>query len=408
MRRARRRDNSKLKKRVATILISFVTILAMLYIVQSLSGCYMNMGGCQGMKNLMSMMNGQGENYSIEGITEPVPADGKINILLLGVDNDGLRTDTIILASYDLNNKKVNMLSIPRDTRMYVGGSFQKINSAHATKKNGKIVGAEGTIEAVSRLTGMPIHYYVEFTFDAFRNTIDALGGVEFDVPQRMRYTDPVQDLYINLQAGLQTLDGDKAEQLVRFRQYPRGDIQRVETQQAFIKALAEQKLNVGIIDDIPELFGVLAKDIKTNFTLSSVVKYIPNLKELSAENIKMYQLPGNFSGEEYIASYWIVDMAELKELVAETFDYPEEAENATTGGKGVVDRGSDMRTTTNTTEKATTDTKKDTTKKDTTKKDTSKDVVKEDEKDAVTIIPTTEEQESPPAEDDTDRKERE
>ncbi len=376
MRRARRKDNSALKKRLVIILVSLATLLATLYIVSGLSSCYMGLGGFQGINNLMSMINGQGENYEIEGIEEPEPAEGKINILLLGVDNDGLRTDTIILASYDLNNKKVNMLSIPRDTRMYVGGTFQKINSAHALKKNGKLLGVEGTIEAVSRLTGMSVHYYVEFTFSAFRDTIDALGGVEFDVPQKMKYSDPVQGLYINLEKGLQMLDGEKAEQLVRFRQYPRGDIQRVETQQAFIKAVAEQKLNVGIINDIPQIFGVLAKDIKTNFAIDDVLRYLPNLKELSAENIKMYQLPGDFSDDTYIASYWIPDMTELKKLVAETFGYPEEAENATTGGKGIVDRGTDKKTAEPKTEKKTDEAKTDTAKTDTEDKNKVEDEI--------------------------------
>ncbi len=254
-----------------------------------------------------------------------VPADkgtGKINILLLGVDKDKLRTDTIVVASYDLDDSKVNILSIPRDTRMYIGNSYQKINAAHAISQSGKIKGPQGTIEAVTRLTGIPINYYVEFSFDAFKNVIDALGGVDFDVPRDMYYKDPVQELYINLKEGYQHLDGDKAEQLVRFRQYPDGDIGRVATQQAFIKAFAEQKLNLSIISKIPDLYEVFKKDIQTNFTLMDVTRYAKNLEELSSENIQMFQLPGNFSGPEYKASYWIADMSVLKTLIKTEFDY--------------------------------------------------------------------------------------
>ena len=180
-----------------------------------------------------------------------VPVDkgtGKINILLLGVDKDGLRTDTMILACYDLDANTVKLLSIPRDTRMYIGNKYQKINAAHAISEKGKIKGVQGSIEAVTRLTAIPINYYVEFSFDAFKHTIDALGGIDFDIPQNMNYEDPTQNLYIHLKKGFQHLDGDKAEQFVRFRSYPMGDIGRVEAQQAFIKALAEQKLNSGII----------------------------------------------------------------------------------------------------------------------------------------------------------------
>ncbi len=326
MKRARATDG-KLKKRLTVFFVSLLTLCVAFVVVL-------------GFHSVLFPIS----DYAVEGeYVEPVDkATGKANVLLLGVDEDGLRTDTIILASYDMDNNKLEMLSIPRDTRMYIGGRFQKINAAHAlSDKNGK-KGVDGTIEAVHRLTGIPINYYVEFSFDAFRNTVDALGGVEFDVPQRMYYTDPAQDLYINLQAGLQTLDGDKAEQLVRFRKYPRGDIQRVETQQAFIKALAEQKLNIGIITKLPDIFKTLQEDIRTNFKISDVVRYLPNLKELSAENITMHQLPGDFSGEEYAASYWLVNIPELKTLVAETFGYPEAAEKITTGGKGVVDKGAD------------------------------------------------------------------
>ena len=253
---------------------------------------------------------------------------GKINILAIGLDNDGMRTDTIMVASYDLDSNLVNILSIPRDTRMYVGGNYQKINCAYAVTKNGKKNGVNGTIEAVTRLTGIPIHYYAEFTFETFREAIDALGGVDFDIPQNMNYDDPAQDLHIHLKKGFQHLDGDKSEQLVRFRKYPMGDIDRVKVQQSFIKALAEQKLNASIIGKLPDLFKVLQKDVKTNFKLSDITKYALNLAELSSENIKAYSLPGTADSESYGASYWVADMAQTKVLIEETFGY--DASNVT------------------------------------------------------------------------------
>jgi len=267
-----------------------------------------------------------------EGDTAPVDkVSGKANILILGVDKEGLRTDTIIVASYDANKGTIDMLSIPRDTRMYIGSKYQKINAAHAiSQKNGKIKGPAGTIDAVTRLTGIPINYYVEFSFKAFRETIDALGGVYFDVPQSMKYSDPTQGLKINLSKGYQLLDGDKAEQLVRFRRYPEGDIKRVKVQQDFIKAVIEQKLNAQIVTKIPEIYKVLSKNVQTNLSLSTVVKYANSLLGIDKEKIVMYQLPGQYSGSEYKASYWLPDMKEVKLLVQNTFGY--DTKNITSG----------------------------------------------------------------------------
>lgn len=264
-----------------------------------------------------------GEDFAGEYIEPVDEVTGKVNVLMLGVDNEGLRTDTIIVASFDTDDSTVNLLSIPRDTRMYVGSRYQKINAAHAiSKKNGKIAGPEGSIEAVTRLTGIPINYYVEFSFKAFRETIDALDGVYYNVPQNMNYEDPVQDLYIHLKQGYQLLDGDKAEQLVRFRSYPEGDIKRVRVQQDFIKAVADQKLNAGIIGKLPELYKTLSKNIKTNFTLADMTKYASPLMNLNLENMTTYELPGDYSGSEYEASYWLVNMSETKKLVETVFGY--------------------------------------------------------------------------------------
>lgn len=323
MRRARTKE-SKAKKKLTVFLVSLLAVCTVFVLMLGFHSVLFPMSGIIDGDYVMPL----------DKVT------GKANVLLLGVDQDGLRTDTIIVASYDFDNSKINMLSIPRDTRMYIGKSWQKINGAYSLSKNGKKNGVQGTIEAVTRLTGIPINYYVVFSCEAFRNTIDALGGVEFDVPQRMYYQDPAQDLYINLKPGLQLLDGDKAEQLIRFRKYPGGDIDRVNMQQKFIKALAEQKLNFSIIGRLSEIFQVLKNDIKTNFTVQEVGKYLPNLKELTSEDITMYQLPGDFSGEEYTASYWLADMTELKTLIETVFGY--DATNIMTGIKGKTDPGGD------------------------------------------------------------------
>lgn len=306
--------------------ISFAAIIAMSFAVL-------------GVSSLFDKPEEPDENY-----VQPVEkATGKVNVLVLGVDKKGLLTDTMIVASYNTDENTIKLLSVPRDTRMYVGTHYQKINAAYTVAHNKGEEGAQGSIEAVTRLTGIPINYYVKFSTTALKDLVDALGGVEFDVPQNMNYDDPVQDLHIHLQKGLQTLDGDKAEQLVRFRSYRDGDIDRVKMQQQFLKAIMEQKLNAGIIAKAPELFGVVQKNIETNAGLTDIMKYVPNLLEMSAENVTMFQVPGGFNDTDYGASYWIPDMAALRQIVEKEFGY--DASRITVHKAGTVDSDADKAT---------------------------------------------------------------
>lgn len=262
--------------------------------------------------------------------------EGKINVLLLGVDIEGLRTDAMIVASYDISENKVNLLSIPRDTRMYIGTKYQKINAAHAIGgMKGKIAGPEGSIEAVTRLTAIPINYYIEFSFGAIDNFINALGGVDFDVPdvegkgRGMNYDDPVQSLHIHLKPGMQHLNGNQVQQLLRYRKsntkglgYPEGDRGRVSMQQDFLRALVDQKFTAANLSNLPEIITSIKEGLKTNMSVVDMAKYAKYLKDFSSENITAYQLPGEGNGTDYGASYWICNLEETKELIQNVFGY--------------------------------------------------------------------------------------
>ena len=142
--------------------------------------------------------------------------DGIYNILICGTDDDGTRTDTIIIAHLDTTDHTVALLSIPRDTPVATGnGGIMKINSVYA---GGGADGMQRLSGRLRELLGFPVDGYVLVNLDAFKKTVDLVGGVEFDVPQDMDYEDASQDLYIHLKAGLQRLDGEKAMELVRFR----------------------------------------------------------------------------------------------------------------------------------------------------------------------------------------------
>lgn len=217
-------------------------------------------------------------------------AEDMVNILAIGFDQGGYRTDTMMIINYNPKTSNVNLISIPRDTMVEIKGKRMKLNAVFAIGK------FEMTVDTIKKITGLPIHYYIAVDTGGFRKIIDTLGGVDFDVPQNMKYTDPTQGLYIDLKKGMQHLDGNKAEQLVRFRKYPMADLQRENVQKKFVQALIEQKLNLANISNLPkmkELFDELNQYVKSNITFGDVTKYFISALKINSNSFKAYTLPG-------------------------------------------------------------------------------------------------------------------
>lgn len=216
-----------------------------------------------------------------------------INVLVMGLDKDETRTDTLIFMSYNSANGKCFMMSIPRDTYVHINGNRVLINEAYTHG------GAEATIKKVKELINLPVNYYVVFTFQDFRDVIDGLGGVEFDVrPQGYHYDDPYQDLHINIPGGHQVLDGEKAEGLVRFRNdYAMADLDRVEVQRQFVKAVIEQKLNKKYIRAIPKIYASLSDSLKSNLSLDEILDYSKEILSAGVTSFDMYTMPYTISG---------------------------------------------------------------------------------------------------------------
>ncbi len=253
------------------------------------------------------------------------PAGEKVNVLLMGLDKDRTRSDVLMVVSVDPELNQVNILSIPRDTRaQYSETRYDKINHAMGYKNP-----EETVIRLVKQITGMPIHYYCEVDFMGFRDVIDILGGVEFDVPVNMHYDDPAQDLHIHVDKGLQLLDGKAAEGVVRFRNtYANGDHDRIPVQQNFLHALFEQKLQPKYISKAPALVKEIYEHVKTNFSVADATGYLKMLKKMTPESLQTYTLPGD---AQYISgvSYFIYDTQETKQLILEKFGYPEDEAKA-------------------------------------------------------------------------------
>ncbi|MDD6736059.1 MAG: LCP family protein [Clostridiales bacterium] len=317
--KSRKSAPKKKKKKRSLLKMILTTIVAFIILVFVAMGC---------------------EIFDESDVLTPLE-NGKINVLMLGVDEEGLRTDAIMIASYDANLAQVNMLSVPRDTKVYVKNRdvTRKINEIHAMSskdKNGEILGAEATAEAVSQLTGIPINYYVEFSFSAIDNLFDILGPVEFDVPdvegkgRGMNYDDPVQNLHIHLKPGVQQLSGNQVQQFLRYRKSNNGggsgsDTDRVARQQDFVKAVIDQKVNLALLLKLPDIYSQLSKEIKTNISVSDIIpRYVRYLIKLTGESIQTFSLPGDtktISG----GSYFVCNLEETKALISESFGYDAE-----------------------------------------------------------------------------------
>ncbi|MGB9839330.1 LCP family protein [Thermovenabulum sp.] len=271
-------------------------------------------------RNLLSNRNTDGEQDSV---LQEAEKNGHVNILLLGLDagtigadekHNRYRSDTMMLFSLDLKEKKVNVLSIPRDTRVVLPGEgFQKINAAMA------FGGPDLAVDVVSKLLNVPVHYYVTVNYEGFKKIVDAIGGVEIEIDRRMKYDDNAGNLHIDLKPGLQVLDGEKAEQFVRFRHYPEGDIARVRAQQKFLKATAKALLQPANILKIPRLIQIVQENVKTDISPVNLVKLANFARQLKEEDVETYTLPGT---GQYIGgvSYFIPEEEKVKELVNAIF----------------------------------------------------------------------------------------
>ncbi len=238
---------------------------------------------------------------------------GRVNILVLG--ESGGNTDTMMVVSLDGENKTLDVLSIPRDTRVKINGSYQKINAAYALGKE------ELAIKTVKELTGLPINYYVFIDHLAFREFIDALGGVEIDVKRNYKYDDPAQDLHIDIKKGKQVLNGYDAEGYVRYRHdYVNGDLDRIAVQQDFLKELVKQKANLlTMATKISDVYNVMQERVKTNLSLRDLLAYIPAAKQIDPSQVRTHVLP---SEPKYInnISYVIANEKEIDQLMVTYF----------------------------------------------------------------------------------------
>lgn len=223
-------------------------------------------------------------------------------------------------------------------------------------------ISPEKTVQAVSKLTGIDIKYYLNIDTEALKEVVDSIGGVYFDVPIDMDYDDSTQDLHIHMKKGYQLLDGDKAEQVVRFRhnndgtsyptEYGDNDLGRMRTQREFLKAVIKKLATPSTLTKVNDLIKIANNNVTTNLDLSLAKDYAPYAVEFKSENLKTATLPGT---PELCNGVWLYthDATETKQVIEDLFGSQEDDTNTTS-------ESDTKNTTTNTSKKITEQEKKE------------------------------------------------
>lgn len=252
-----------------------------------------------------------------------------VNILILGVDGRhgeeeqyNTNSDTMMLASYDTEAKNVNIISIPRDTKVAIDTLIPKINSAFPSG------GASKAMEVSGNLFDTKIDYYVKVNYSGFGAFIDKIGGIDVEITTDMHYEDQSQDLYINFNAGETVwLDGRRAEEFVRWRQNNdgsgdgKGDMGRIERQHMFINKVINKLKSPVIVTKLKGIIDVIPKCIETNMSVDEIIDYAWDFAKLGRENIKMFTLQGDY---DYIYTpsqgkdicYYLIDSNKITDIL--------------------------------------------------------------------------------------------
>ena len=240
---------------------------------------------------------------------------GCSTILIVGTDEGGYRTDTMMLFSVDREAGSMSLVSIPRDTLIYCEYSVPKINSAYGWASGGE-AGMEQLLMRVGEIIGFQPDGYVLVDLSVFEQLVDTMGGVTFNVPVDMHYSDPSQNLTIDLSAGEQHLSGEQAMQVVRFRSgYAMQDLGRVETQRAFLSAAIKQWTSFKGLVHLPAALKLVSDASKTSLTARELIWLCESALLCSRGEIQTRTLPGQAS---YIAggSYYVLDAAGVCETI--------------------------------------------------------------------------------------------
>lgn len=269
------------------------------------------------------------ENIEEGNVIKQVNLD-EVLFLLVGVDTKdvseiqvgkdeatGIRSDTMMLCKVNFKDGSIKIMSLPRDSRLKVKGSLDKLNHAHSYG------GMKLLMKTVREFTNLDVDYYVRVDYGAVKALVNAIGGVDVEITQKMKYHDTTKgmELHIDFEPGMQRLDGDDAIRFLRFRSYKRGDEDRVVAQQYFLTQMIKQVLEPKNILSLPKMFDAYLKYIDTNMDPKIIYQGISLAGKLDSENIETMTIPGyGATRKEDGISYYFVDAKGTKAMIEEHF----------------------------------------------------------------------------------------
>ena len=276
----------------------------------------------------------------------------KTNVAVFGVDIDGYRTDIMFVVHFDGERNSADLVSVPRDTIVRPSDTeldkMRKINrNTPRTMKLNEMTAYVGmknindfTVKQIERTLGIKIDNYVTVEIEAFRKIVDHMGGVVVDVPGVMKYNDYSGGLHINLKPGVQRLDGVAAEGLVRFRKgvgADGSDTGRIERQQIFLKAFAEQLLSKENIPNLPKMIPAMFQHVKTDVNILDLPKYYGYASNFDTNSIGFHTIPGSGRYQNNV-SYFFPDMNEMDSFIQDIFYKLPEVEDGEASGLGAIE----------------------------------------------------------------------
>lgn len=249
-----------------------------------------------------------------------VRKDGCAAILICGTDESRARTDTMMLLFIDRKAGRMRVLSLPRDTMVNRDNPVPKLNGAYGANGKGE-KGMNVLMDNVRDLIGYRPDGYLLLDLDCFETLVDRMGGVDFNVPVDMYYSDPTQNLYIDLKAGRQRVDGRAAMWIMRYRSgYAAADLKRVSVQRDFLAAALRQWTKPAKLLRAPTVLPLLLKNTETDLNYRGLCWLLLALRGCASHGFESDTLPGEGAWIRG-GAYYVEDRAAAAALINEKYN---------------------------------------------------------------------------------------